>query len=268
MNCGIYSITNIKNGKIYIGSSNDFLRRKKDHLWALKANKHHSSKLQNSWNKYGEESFIFEIVEVCSEEERIKREDYYLFWFKPELNIALSAYSIMQDRNHTQDTKDKISKIKTGIPMSEDNKLKISKALKGVPKSKEHAAKVGLASRGKKHGPQSYERRQKCMKKIVVINVDTKEIDVLESYTASYLKYGFIRQSVCSSIKKRWNINKKYRVFLFDKFDFNKPIEEYIYNFEYNSKYYQTLTEIAKEIDKSPTTAYRMQQKNIIRELK
>jgi len=60
---GIYKITNIINNKIYIGSTNCLLRRKKEHFRHLKSNYHYNRKLQNAFNKYGIENFKFEILE-------------------------------------------------------------------------------------------------------------------------------------------------------------------------------------------------------------
>lgn len=75
----IYAILNLKNQKLYIGSTSNFSRRKKEHLNELKANKHHSIKLQNAWNKYSEKDFIFIILEKLSEEDNLKsKEQYYL----------------------------------------------------------------------------------------------------------------------------------------------------------------------------------------------
>ena len=62
--CGIYKITNLKNHKIYIGSSNNIMRRWYEHLRDLKNQKHCNSHLQNAWNKYGENNFLFEIIEI------------------------------------------------------------------------------------------------------------------------------------------------------------------------------------------------------------
>lgn len=76
--CGIYGIINIKNNKIYIGSSKNIYSRWQQHKNTLKRNKHHSQHLQLSWNKYGEENFIFEIIEKCSEENLLIKEQYYI----------------------------------------------------------------------------------------------------------------------------------------------------------------------------------------------
>lgn len=49
---GIYVITNISNGKKYIGQSVDVEDRIAHHKSSLKHNRHENSYLQNSWNKY------------------------------------------------------------------------------------------------------------------------------------------------------------------------------------------------------------------------
>jgi group I intron endonuclease len=76
---GVYKILNIVNSKIYIGSSSNVLNRINRHLRDLRSNKHNNSKLQKSWNKYGEESFYFSIIEYVDDKNHlIEREQYYL----------------------------------------------------------------------------------------------------------------------------------------------------------------------------------------------
>lgn len=60
---GIYCITCLASNKSYIGSSYDIYGRWSEHITDLNRNRHHSQKLQNSWNKYGEKSFAFSILE-------------------------------------------------------------------------------------------------------------------------------------------------------------------------------------------------------------
>jgi len=75
---GVYKIVNIVNNKVYVGSSCDINRRWKEHIFRLKKNKHHSVKLQNSFNKYGVDVFIFEVIEECEKNQLIIKEQYWI----------------------------------------------------------------------------------------------------------------------------------------------------------------------------------------------
>jgi hypothetical protein len=56
---GVYQIKNLVSGKSYIGSSNIIQKRWTQHRRELRAGIHFNPKLQNAWNKYGEENFKF-----------------------------------------------------------------------------------------------------------------------------------------------------------------------------------------------------------------
>nr|WP_197498918.1 GIY-YIG nuclease family protein [Mycobacterium sp. E3298] len=61
---GIYQITNTKNGRRYIGSSINIIKRWEKHIHDLTYKTHHSYKLQDDWSKFGATSFAFSILEV------------------------------------------------------------------------------------------------------------------------------------------------------------------------------------------------------------
>lgn len=64
---GIYRIVNITNGKSYVGQTAEcFQRRYWHHNWCLSQGKHHNKKLQEDWNLYSEDSFIFEVLQKTS----------------------------------------------------------------------------------------------------------------------------------------------------------------------------------------------------------
>lgn len=78
---GIYYIENQINNKKYIGQSNNIKDRWRRHISELNKNKHHNDYLQKSWNKYGENNFVFEIIEYCSIENLDDREQYWIDFY-------------------------------------------------------------------------------------------------------------------------------------------------------------------------------------------
>jgi len=60
---GIYIIENIKTNKYYVGSSTNTHKRLNSHKGLLIRNKHHSYKLQGSFNKHGISNFNFKVIE-------------------------------------------------------------------------------------------------------------------------------------------------------------------------------------------------------------
>lgn len=74
----IYGIFCKITGKAYIGSSNRVGLRKWKHFDALKRGVHHSIKLQRAWNKHTASTFVFSILEICSEESLLECEQFYI----------------------------------------------------------------------------------------------------------------------------------------------------------------------------------------------
>lgn len=79
MKTGVYIITNKVTNHIYIGSTTkSFSHRWGIHRLDLRRKKHHNSYLQNAWNKYGENNFKFEILELCDKSICIEREQFWM----------------------------------------------------------------------------------------------------------------------------------------------------------------------------------------------
>jgi group I intron endonuclease len=90
----IYQIKNKKNGKVYIGSTTDWERRKSRHIKDLKNGNHHNITVQRAWEKYGEEAFNFEILEKVDNPKQREQEildNQKPFWDNGGYNISSSA---------------------------------------------------------------------------------------------------------------------------------------------------------------------------------
>lgn len=77
--CGIYKITNIKNQMCYIGQAKDMRKRLNEHLKkGLGIDTPQGNKLYQAMLEDGVDSFTFELLEECSEEELNSKERYYI----------------------------------------------------------------------------------------------------------------------------------------------------------------------------------------------
>lgn len=78
INYYIYSIKCSKNDKVYIGKTKDVKYRWMHHRSDLRGGIHHNKYLQKDWDSYGEESFIFTILEECTQINVDDREKYWI----------------------------------------------------------------------------------------------------------------------------------------------------------------------------------------------
>lgn len=80
MKCYIYFIINKITNQRYVGQTTNFSRRRSEHLLKLKENRHPNLKLQNAYNKYGEDNFIFQKItyDDISKKELDEQEIYYI----------------------------------------------------------------------------------------------------------------------------------------------------------------------------------------------
>jgi len=146
---GVYKITNIRSGKVYIGQAMDLWNRiSSGYIYTLPKGNCHNIHLQRAWDKDGGENFYIEIVETCDIINLTEREQFWInqtrcFNNKFGYNILEFAESNrgakiseetrkkMSDAsklrfgwNHTQETKDLLSNIrsKTIIQLDLDGK--------------------------------------------------------------------------------------------------------------------------------------------------
>jgi len=203
MNNGVYRIFNKITNCFYIGSTSDkngFNNRFKKHKKQLKNNSHCNSYLQNAWNKYGESSFIFEILEICEKDKCIEREQFYIDTLKPEYNICKIAGSTLGVK-HTEESKLKISQNrKYGIPWN-----------KGLKMSKESRDKMSISQKISEKCKKSRKELSNSRKiPVYGIHIITGERIDLEYINQDK---NFHASGIKASISGKWPSYKGYRWF-------------------------------------------------------
>lgn len=161
---GIYQIQHLASGKFYVGSAKHIGRRWVEHVRDLRAGSHHSKKMQNAWNKYGQSAFAFSILEIVEDPSNlIEREQHWLDKtqaVKLGYNNSPVAGSLLGFR-HKEETKKKMSLVHTGRIRSEEHRRNLSIANTGKKMSEEARQKMREAKLGKKRSPHSPETKAK-----------------------------------------------------------------------------------------------------------
>lgn len=143
---GIYAIRNIKTNLQYVGSARNIKTRWKRHQCDLLKNKHHSAYLTRAWNKYGEESFEFIILEQVEDITKlIEREQWWL-------DNSNSAYNMNRKANSCLGykwTPEQLAKRK--ITQGGDNHWSRRKKYTDEAKKKMSEAQKNLYANGYKH---------------------------------------------------------------------------------------------------------------------
>jgi group I intron endonuclease len=201
MKSGIYRIINLVNEKCYIGSAVNLSDRKSQHFSGLKKNRHGNKHLQSSFTKYGEENFIFDIIEFCEKEKLIEKEQFWINSYKAKGEILYNICPIagnMLGYKFTEEQKKKLSeshkgqvswnkgkklnlsdeqrkvmsdRMKERTPYnkgqhhSEEHRQKLSKAWETRnPPSEETKAKIGIGNKGKIVSKETREKLSKVNK--------------------------------------------------------------------------------------------------------
>jgi len=111
---GIYCISHIETGRMYIGSSVDLGGRMLDRIFNHSSNTH----LQRALTLYGLAAFTFKIVEFCNRDQLLVREQHWLNWLfnlseDLRYNFLPTAGSSL-GYQHTEETRAKMSATRKG----------------------------------------------------------------------------------------------------------------------------------------------------------
>lgn len=139
MKAGIYEIKNNVNGKVYIGSTTNFTRRRQQHFRNLELGKHVNVKLQRAWVKYGSDAFTYSVIErVEDHSQLVIREQYWM----EKTQSAKLGYNLAPNAGHT-----------LGIKMSAEFRYSVSARMKGTKHSPETRQKISESNKGRHVDP-------------------------------------------------------------------------------------------------------------------
>ena len=162
----IYQIRNVVNQKFYVGSTTNTRERFRTHRKRLRSNRHHCKHLQAAWNKYGEDCFKFEVMEVVLDGQSLQSvEDEWLSEYVGQPNCYnKSRYSDSPMRGIPKEQHPSF-----GRPKTDQERRAISTALKefyaeditnhprfGKGHSEETKAKISSSRKGKMAGESHY----------------------------------------------------------------------------------------------------------------
>mgnify|MGYP004677067473 CR=1 FL=1 len=185
---GIYCIECKSTCTKYIGQTyENFYRRWTYHKWNLNNNRHNNAFLQNAWNKYGCENFIFYIIESfdISEKDKIRKENLNMLekryiekydTFNNGFNLTTGGDKCrmsplseeakrkigeknkinMLGKKHSEETKKLMSESHKGRKLTYEQKKYLSEIKKGIPITEEHKEKCRIANQGSKQKTAIY----------------------------------------------------------------------------------------------------------------
>ena len=113
----VYQIRNIINNKRYIGSALNDVHARYNHI-SFDWTKHHNRHLRNSANKYGNKSFVIEVIEMhynVTQELILAIEQTYLnMWWETKLLYNSSPLATGGSGPHTKEVKHRLRKLRLG----------------------------------------------------------------------------------------------------------------------------------------------------------
>ena len=155
----IYKCTNILTGESYVGYDSNWPSRKTKHLYDFlnENSKNYDCHFYRALRKYGIENFVWEVLYQSWDKEHCLNE--MEIFFIQEYNSFSNGYNMTKGGEGTLGKKSWL-----GRNHSTESKIKISSALKGKIRSKEHSENISKSLKGKNKSKWSNGRKEKFSK--------------------------------------------------------------------------------------------------------
>lgn len=218
MNCGIYNIVSKIDGKLYIGYATDIKKRWSKHRSNLKSKSHKNIHLQRAYDKYGENNFKFERIEICDREQLPAREHYWctlLNVHNDNCGYNIEPTSDTKYHNRSKETIEKVRISNTGKKRTVETCRKLSELHKGRKHSPETIEKRVVANRGKKKRPRSEEQKQEMSinrSKETILQFDLEGNLIAEWRSATYAAKisGMVHSAIVRNCNGTYKQHKGY----------------------------------------------------------
>lgn len=194
---GVYAIENINTGQRYIGQTTEsFERRFWHHRWTLNHQQNSNVALQNAWNEYGEDAFIFRVLKCLEKRDNYDEEERACI---AEARAGAGAYNIsaggagksspmsehakaivgaknrehMTGRKLSEETRAKMRASNRHLSPSAETRAAVSRYMSNRVVSEETRAKVSAAYSGEGSRTAKINNQQAAQIRTMYMNGET-----------------------------------------------------------------------------------------------
>lgn len=237
---GLYCIHNLNTDRFYVGSAKDIYSRMAVHICQLRGQCHHCAFLQRDYN-LGRNNLEFHVLKAVPKDQLIREEQILLDTVYGKegcynLNPIANSFAgrkhsdetkqrlskLAQGRKHSQETKEKMRASHIGIPLPENHPIRLGQTLEAKEKirvavsgegnpffgrthSDETKEKIATQLRGKYYGPTT---------QVVATDKSTGEERIFKSMSAASKNLGIAQSYIslrCAGLcrdTKSWSFKK------------------------------------------------------------